>query len=166
MMGLPGETEESIKRTSDFIISLGLDDMTWPNSRLSPGAPLWSTIKDEGAFNEDWRLMNCLNFVFVPKGIASEERLDQLYNEHVKCFYSDKIGREKFRKRNWQHRKSLMYLLRHLPAFWSAKNQLEQTKLTYHWGGIRISKLLLFITHRETFPGRTFLMIDSALKEC
>src|SRR5664280_240652 len=27
MMGLPGETEESIKRTSDFIITLGLDDM-------------------------------------------------------------------------------------------------------------------------------------------
>ncbi|MEN6422416.1 MAG: radical SAM protein, partial [Smithella sp.] len=27
MMGLPGETEESIKRTSDFIIELGLDDM-------------------------------------------------------------------------------------------------------------------------------------------
>lgn len=27
MMGLPGETEESINHTSDFIISLGLDDM-------------------------------------------------------------------------------------------------------------------------------------------
>lgn len=32
-----------------------------------PGAPLWATIKDEGTFNEDWRLMNCLNFVFVPR---------------------------------------------------------------------------------------------------
>ncbi len=125
MMGLPGETEESIKRTSDFIISLGLDDMNMAKFTPFPGAPLWSTIKDEGAFNEDWRLMNCLNFVFVPKGIASEERLDQLYNEHVKRFYSDKIWREKFRKRIWQHRKSLMYLLRHLPAFWSAKNQFE-----------------------------------------
>ena len=125
MMGLPGETEESIKRTSDFIISLGLDDMNMAKFTPFPGAPLWDVIRDEGIFNEDWRLMNCLNFVFVPKGFASKERLDQLYNEHVKRFYSDKAWREKFRQRLWQHRKSLMYLLRHLPSFWSAKNQFE-----------------------------------------
>ena len=67
MMGLPGETEESIKRTSDFIITLGLDDMNMAKFTPFPGAPLWNTIKEEGTFNEDWRLMNCLNFVFVPK---------------------------------------------------------------------------------------------------
>jgi len=128
MLGLPGETEESIKRTSDFIISLGLDDMNMAKFTPFPGAPLWSTIKDEGTFNEDWRLMNCLNFVFVPKGIKSKERLDQLYNEHVKRFYSDKEWRQKFRQRIWQHRKSLLYLLRHLPSFWSAKNQFEPQK--------------------------------------
>jgi len=128
MMGLPGETEASIRRTSDFIISLALDDMNMAKFTPFPGAPLWSTIKDEGTFHEDWRLMNCLNFVFVPKGIASKERLDQLYNVHVKRFYSDKEWRKKFRKRIWEHRKSLMYLLRHLPAFWSAKNQFEPNK--------------------------------------
>lgn len=125
MMGLPGETEESIKRTSDFIISLGLDDMNMSKFTPFPGAPLWTTIHEEGTFKEDWPLMNCLNFVFVPKGIASKERMDQLYNEHVKRFYSDKAWRQKFRRRIWQHRKSLLYLLRHLPSFWSAKNQFE-----------------------------------------
>jgi radical SAM superfamily enzyme YgiQ (UPF0313 family) len=128
MMGLPGETEESIKRTSDFIITLGLDDMNMSKFTPFPGAPLWSTIHEEGTFKEDWPLMNCLNFVFVPKGIASKERLDQLYNVHVKRFYSDKGWREKFRRRLWQHRKSLLYLLRHLPSFWSAKNQFEPDK--------------------------------------
>ena len=128
IMGLPGETEESIKRTSDFIITLGLDDMNMAKFTPFPGAPLWGTIKNEGTFNEDWQLMNCLNFVFVPKGIASKERLDQLYNEHVKRFYSDAAWRKKFRKRIWQHRRSLIYLLRHLPAFWSAKNQFEPEK--------------------------------------
>jgi radical SAM superfamily enzyme YgiQ (UPF0313 family) len=128
MMGLPGETEESIKRTSDFIISLGLDDMNMAKFTPFPGAPLWSVIKGEGTFHEDWRLMNCLNFVFVPRGIASKERLDHLYNEHVKRFYSDKSWREKFRKRIWQHRRSLIYLLSHLPSFWSAKNQFEPEK--------------------------------------
>jgi anaerobic magnesium-protoporphyrin IX monomethyl ester cyclase len=128
MMGLPGETEESIKCTSDFIITLGLDDMNMAKFTPFPGAPLWSTIREEGTFNEDWQLMNCLNFVFVPKGITSKKRLDQLYNEHVKRFYSDVAWRKKFRGRIWQHRKSLMYLLRHLPSFWSAKNQFEPEK--------------------------------------
>jgi radical SAM superfamily enzyme YgiQ (UPF0313 family) len=125
MMGLPGETEASVKRTSDFIISLGLDDMNMAKFTPFPGAPLWRTIREEGTFEEDWRLMNCLNFVFIPQGIASKEKLDQLYNEHVKRFYSDPAWRKRFRGRLWQHRKSLLYLLRHLPSFWSAKNQFE-----------------------------------------
>ena len=128
MMGLPGETEESIHRTSDFIISLGLDDMNMAKFTPFPGAPLWSSIREDGSFDENWRLMNCLNFVFVPKGIVSKERLDHLYNEHVKRFYSDGGWRKKFRQRIWQHRKSLLYLLRHLPSFWSAKNQFEPDK--------------------------------------
>ena len=128
MMGLPGETEASIKRTSDFIIELGLDDMNMAKFTPFPGAPLWSTIREEGNFTEDWRLMNCLNFVFIPQGIESKEKLDHLYNEHVKRFYSDSAWRKRFRGRIWQHRKSLIYLLRHLPAFWSAKNQFEPGK--------------------------------------
>lgn len=128
MMGLPGETEESIRRTSDFIISLRLDDMNMSKFTPFPGAPLWSSIRKEGAFNEDWRLMNCLNFVFVPKGIASKEKMDLLYNEHVKRFYSDPEWRNNFRRRLWQHRRSLMYLIRHLFSFWSAKCQFEPAK--------------------------------------
>ena len=128
MMGLPGETEASVKQTSDFIISLGLDDMNMSKFTPFPGAPLWSTIRDEGTFDEDWRLMNCLNFVFVPEGIESREKLDHLYNEHVKRFYSDGVWRKKFRSRLWQHRHSLWYLICHLPSFWSAKNQFEPEK--------------------------------------
>ncbi|MBI4633683.1 MAG: radical SAM protein [Deltaproteobacteria bacterium] len=133
MMGLPGETEESIRRTSDFIISLGLDDMNMSKFTPFPGAPLWSSIREEGTFNEDWRLMNCLNFVFVPSGITSKEQLDLLYNEHVKRFYSDPEWRRKFRRRLWQHRKSLSYLIRHLPSFWSAKRQFEPDKSRIHF---------------------------------
>jgi len=128
MMGLPGETEESIRRTSDFIIDLGLDDMNMAKFTPFPGAPLWPTIRMEGTFEEDWRLMNCLNFVFVPRGISSRERLDQLYNEHVKRFYSDPGWRQRFRNRLWEHRHSLLYLFRHLPSFWLAKQQFEPDK--------------------------------------
>jgi anaerobic magnesium-protoporphyrin IX monomethyl ester cyclase len=61
----------------------------------------------------------------VTQEITSQEMLDHLYNEQVKRFYSDGNWRRKFRKRLWQHHRSLFYFLRHLPAFWSAKNQFE-----------------------------------------
>ena len=128
MMGLPGETEASIKKTSDFVISLGLDDMNMSKFTPFHGAPVWQTIFEQGTVDEDWRKMNCLNFVFVPKEIGSKETLDQLYNTHVKRFYSDPQWRKRFRSRIWQHRRSLLHLLRHLPDFLSAMRTFEPNK--------------------------------------
>jgi len=125
MMGLPGETEESIRATSDFVMSLGLDDMNMAKFTPFPGAPVWAGIEKEGAMEYDWQQMNCLNFVFVPGGISSRERLDHLYNEHVKRFYSSREWRRTFGRRIWQHRKSLWYLLRHLPSFARARKNFE-----------------------------------------
>ncbi|MBU2509945.1 B12-binding domain-containing radical SAM protein [bacterium] len=125
MMGLPGETLDSIKKTSDFIISLGLDDQNMTKFTPFPGAPLWSIIEKEGSFENNWRLMNCLNFVFVPKGIESKEKLDQYYNQHVKRFYNDTEWRRKFKSRIWQHRRSLWHILKNLPAMISAKRAFE-----------------------------------------
>lgn len=125
MMGLPGETEESIRVTSDFILSLGLDDMNMSKFTPFPGAPIWSELPEEGEFHEDWRLMNCLNFVFVPRTMESKEKLDYLYNWHVKRFYMDRAWRRKFGARLWQHRWSMFHFLRHLPSFLAAKKQFE-----------------------------------------
>jgi len=125
MMGLPGETEASIRKTSDFALSLGLDDMNMSKFTPFPGAPIWATLHNEGTFHEDWRLMNCLNFVFIPHGIESKEKLDFLYNTHVKRFYSDRAWRRRFAGRLWQHRWSLFHLLRHLPSFAAARRQFE-----------------------------------------
>jgi radical SAM superfamily enzyme YgiQ (UPF0313 family) len=125
MMGLPGETEESIRKTSDFILSLGLDDMNMAKFTPFPGAPLWATIREEGLLINDWRLMNCLNFVFLPQGISSRERLDELYNRHVKRFYTDRQWRRKAARRFWQHRWSLWRLLRDWPSFLAARRHFE-----------------------------------------
>jgi magnesium-protoporphyrin IX monomethyl ester (oxidative) cyclase len=128
MMGLPGETAASIQKTSDFVISLDLDDMNMSKFTHFHGAPVWDTIAERGSMEEDWRKMNCLNFVFVPKGIDSKETLDLLYNTHVKRFYSDPTWRRKFMKRLWQHRRSLWYLFVHLPDFLSAMRTFEPRK--------------------------------------
>ncbi len=125
MMGLPGETVESAAKTSDFVMSLGLDDMNMSKFTPFPGAPVWKTIREQGTLDDDWRKMNCLNFVFTPRGIDSKETLDQLYNRHVKRFYSSPEWRRKFAKRLWEHRGSIAYFLRHLPAFLAAKRSFE-----------------------------------------
>ncbi|MCJ8501607.1 B12-binding domain-containing radical SAM protein [Desulfatitalea alkaliphila] len=130
MMGLPGETVASIRKTSDFVLSLGLDDMNMAKFTPFHGAPVWRSIFAQGTVNEDWRLMNCLNFVFVPRQIGSLERLDQLYNTHVKRFYSDPGWRRRFRRRIWEHRRSLWFMVRHLPGFLSAMRSFEPARET------------------------------------
>ena len=125
MMGLPGETEASIRRTSDFVLALGLDDMNMTKFTPFPGAPVWRTLSEDGELNEDWRLMNCLHFVFLPKTMQSREQLDGLYNWHVKRFYSDPGWRRTFRGRLWQHRRSLLHMLAHLPSFLAARRHFE-----------------------------------------
>ena len=125
MMGLPGETEASIQKTSDYVMSLDLDDMNMSKFTPFQGAPIFSRIHEFGTFTQDWTKMNCLNFVFVPKAIDSKEKLDQLYNRHVKRFYTSRQWRRKFMKRLWQHRKSLWHLATHVPSFWAAKKNFE-----------------------------------------
>jgi magnesium-protoporphyrin IX monomethyl ester (oxidative) cyclase len=125
MMGLPGETPAAIRQTSDFALSLNLDDMNM--SKFTPffGAPVWSTVMQTGTFDHDWRKMNCLNFVYVPAGVDSRRTLEALYNRHVKRFYSSRAWRRKFRRRLWENRHSLLRLVRHLPTFWAARRHFE-----------------------------------------
>ncbi|MBW2276657.1 MAG: radical SAM protein [Deltaproteobacteria bacterium] len=125
MMGLPGETKESIQRTSDFVLSLGLDDMNMSKFTPFPGAPCWDTINEDGTFEEDWQQMNCLNFVFVPKDFEGREELDFLYNTHVKRFYTDPEWRKKFRQRFWQNRHTMLQMLIHLPTILTARSHFQ-----------------------------------------
>ncbi len=137
IFGMPGETPETIKTTSDFILSLDLDEMNMTKFSPLHGAPIWDECVSgkSGDFVEDWRLMNCLNFVFKPHGFESREQMDALYNWHVRRFYDSDGYRRRFAKRLWQHRWSLWHILRHLPQtiaaaryFSANKEQLEQAK--------------------------------------
>jgi magnesium-protoporphyrin IX monomethyl ester (oxidative) cyclase len=123
IFGLPGETPETFQRTSDFILSLDLDDMNLTKFSPLHGAPLWAECVEgkEGDFNEDWRLLNCVNSVFLPAGFDSREQMDGLYNAHIQRFYKSRPYRRRFGRRIWEHRWSLWHLLRHLPMVLAAK---------------------------------------------
>lgn len=116
IFGLPGETPETVRTTSDFILSLNPDEMNM--TKFSPlyGAPIWDECVSgvSGEFHEDWRLMNCINFVFLPKGFESRDEMDALYNWHLMRFYNSKNYRRNFVKRLWSHRWSLWHLIKNL----------------------------------------------------
>jgi magnesium-protoporphyrin IX monomethyl ester (oxidative) cyclase len=130
IFGLPGETPATVRATSDFILSLDLDEMNM--TKFSPlyGAPIWDECAGgcEGELHEDWRLMNCLNFIYLPKGFESREEMDALYNWHVRRFYNSKGYRRRFSRRLWQHRWSLWHLLANMPRVIQAARYFNANK--------------------------------------
>lgn len=90
MMGLPGETEESIRRSMKYVFSLPIDDFNLAKFTPFPGSPIYENIHELGEFEEDWERMDCMNFLFVTKGMT-RERLDLLFNE----FYRNHFKRHK-----------------------------------------------------------------------
>ncbi len=125
MMGLPGETEETIRITTDFINGLELDDMNMTKFTPFPGSPIYQNIHEEGTFEERWELMNCLNFVFVPRGIESKARLDELYKRFLKQFYTGRNWTRKFVPLLFKSPDSAKRLFRNLPTFLAIRSEFE-----------------------------------------
>lgn len=87
MLGLPGETEDTFRRTMDFVFPLPISDFNLAKFTPFPGAPLYRRIHELGTFTEDWNLMDCMHFQFVPKGMT-EGQLQQLFTEFHKRHFS------------------------------------------------------------------------------
>ncbi len=89
MMGLPGESEQSIKKSKKYVFSLPIDDFNLAKFTPFPGSPIYQQIKsgaDLGTFNESWEDMDCMEFLFVPKGIT-KSRLDQLFIDFYRSHF-------------------------------------------------------------------------------
>jgi anaerobic magnesium-protoporphyrin IX monomethyl ester cyclase len=87
MMGLPGETEESIDKTMRYVFSLPLDEFNLAKLTPFPGAPIYGDIREHGSFEEDWMQMNALNFMFVPKGFT-KDRLEERYRDFYRRYFT------------------------------------------------------------------------------
>jgi radical SAM superfamily enzyme YgiQ (UPF0313 family) len=90
MMGLPGENEASIRRSMKYVFSLPIDDFNLAKFTPFPGSPIYEKIHELGTFEEDWEKMDCMNFLFVTKGMT-RERLESLFQE----FYRNHFKRNK-----------------------------------------------------------------------
>ncbi len=87
MMGLPGESEESIQRSMEYVFSLPIDDLNISKFTPFPGSPLYKEIDKLGSFEEDWVRMDCMDFLFIPHGM-SKKRLDELFTFFYKSHYT------------------------------------------------------------------------------
>jgi anaerobic magnesium-protoporphyrin IX monomethyl ester cyclase len=87
MMGLPGETEASIQKSMDYVFSLPIDDFNLAKFTPFPGSPVYENIHEMGEFDENWEKMDCMHFLFVPKGIT-KERMEKLFIEFYKNHFT------------------------------------------------------------------------------
>jgi radical SAM superfamily enzyme YgiQ (UPF0313 family) len=78
MIGLPGETEASVKRSNRYALSLPLDDINVSIFTPFPGTPLYEQAHGLGQFEENWEKMDCMHFQFVPRGMT-KERMNKLF---------------------------------------------------------------------------------------
>ncbi|MBN2645410.1 MAG: B12-binding domain-containing radical SAM protein [Desulfuromonadaceae bacterium] len=86
MVGLPGESEQSVRRSMAYIRALPIDDLNVAKFTPFPGSPLYEHIHDLGRFDEDWDRMDCMRFQFVPHGM-NEEQLERLFLEFYKMHF-------------------------------------------------------------------------------
>ncbi|MCP3952986.1 MAG: radical SAM protein, partial [Desulfobacterales bacterium] len=89
MMGLPGETEQSISKSKKYVFSLPIDDFNLAKFTPFPGSPIYQQIKDGaliGSFKENWEKMDCMEFIFIPNGI-NKEKLDELFLDFYKSHF-------------------------------------------------------------------------------
>ncbi len=87
MMGLPGETEESIRKSQAYVYSLPIDDFNVAKFTPFPGSPIYQEIKEKGeqigSFKEDWEKMDCMQFLFIPKALE-KVRMEELFIDFYK----------------------------------------------------------------------------------
>ncbi len=86
MIGLPGESEASIRRSMDYVFSLPIDDFNLAKFTPFPGSPIYEKIHQLGSFDEDWQKMDCMHFQFVPQGMEKEQ-LERLFIEFYKSHF-------------------------------------------------------------------------------
>ena len=116
MLGLPGETEQSISNSMDYVFSLPLDEFNLTKLTPFPGAPMYVDIRDHGSFDENWQLMNALNFIFVPKGFT-KDRLEERHREFYRRYFTRPQVLLQYASMAWKSPHSWRRFIKDLPTF-------------------------------------------------
>jgi radical SAM superfamily enzyme YgiQ (UPF0313 family) len=124
MLGIPGETEETIEATASFIVRNRFDDINVTKFTPFPGSPIYAKIREFGEFDEDWGQMNCANWVFVPKGFTRPQ-LERHYIRLYRMHYSRPGSVWNFVSMAWKSPESLRRFFAALPQFLEAERGMR-----------------------------------------
>ncbi|MBI5558960.1 MAG: radical SAM protein [Deltaproteobacteria bacterium] len=72
IVGLPGETEESLRKTVDFSRKLEKCFNTFHIATPYPGTEFYETAKKEGLMVKNWANFDLYKIAYVPKGLTKE----------------------------------------------------------------------------------------------
>ncbi|WP_321778437.1 B12-binding domain-containing radical SAM protein [Sulfurimonas sp.] len=86
MLGYPGESQQTIEETKEFVKSIPLTTMNLSKFTPYPGSPIYRKLYGASIREEDWEKLNGMNFVYQAEGFTEEE-LDYQYKEIIKSFY-------------------------------------------------------------------------------
>jgi len=120
MMGFPGETEKSFRKTIDFAVSLPLKDANLTSFTPYLGAPTYDEIEKYGEFDKsakNWDNCDCITPVFVPYSMKSREQMSTLYGEFIRRFYNRPFAYGVYNKMFIQCPHSYWRLLKNLPIY-------------------------------------------------
>lgn len=120
MMGLPGETEHSIRTSQKYVYSLPIDDFNLAKFTPFPGSPVYTSIKtsdgDLGTFDEDWEKMDCMQFLFIPRALEKDQ-LEQLFIDFYKQHFKRPRVLWGYISMVWKSPDSWLRFVRNLPGF-------------------------------------------------
>ena len=120
MLGYPGENQETIQKTKDFVQRIPMTIMNLTKFTPYPGSPVYRDLYGTNIRDDHWEKMNGMNFVWAPEGLTVEE-LDRQYQRILFAFYHrPKIGLY-YLKLTLQYPNHLFRLVRFALGYLNAK---------------------------------------------
>ncbi len=86
MLGSPGETEETMQKTIDFVKDVHIDDFQLTYFTPLPGSEIYDTAEQYGAFERNNSSLNYWQATFVPYGLT-RETIQQYYRKAYRLHY-------------------------------------------------------------------------------
>ncbi len=116
ILGHPIDNHNTIKKTTEFALGIPLDDISVSMMTPFPGSKLNKIASQYGEFEDNWKKMNELEVVFVPKGLT-EDDMHRYSKEMFRRFYLRPRIMLNYMKRIAENPSSLPFYFRGLTAF-------------------------------------------------
>lgn len=86
ILGMPGDTEESIMKTINFAKEFKKNLVVFTLAAPFPGTELYKIAREEGFKIDDWSKVDLYSIAYIPQGLT-REKIEYYYNLAIKSIY-------------------------------------------------------------------------------